>query len=1174
MAAPKYHPPEAQALSAAATSAGATLHVTSSSTPPIGTPELNASMLKPDMVLASRYQIIGLLGQGGMGAVYKAHDLELDRIVALKTIHPDYARNSAFLQRFKQEVLLASEITHPNVIRIFDIAEDGGMKFITMEFVEGEDLHSILARRGKLPPAEAIDVIRQVCAALDAAHKRGVIHRDLKPQNIMCDQRGRVVVMDFGLARGLDGDGLTQSGALIGTMAYMSPEQALGAELDSRSDIFAVGLILFELLSGTVPYSAESAIGSLLKRTQVAAVRVSAIDASIPMRVSEIVARCLERDKQLRYQRANDLLNDLESWQLKPLGHASGWRRVHLPGRTQLIVGSACLLISLAAAGVYARPQLIGWRTTTEQAQVHTPKMAIAILPLRNASGDASIDWLGGSVAEMLGTDVGRSGSLRNVSGDRLHQILQDLRITPASTLEPNSLRRLAGYSNADVIVSGQYVKFGDRIRLDLTLQDVKNDRSIPIKAEAASQDQLLAAVDSVAETIRSNLALPADAKEELREAAFKPTTTSIGALKHFTEGLTFLRKGKNLQARDAFRASAENDAKFALAYSKLGQALSNLGYGDEAERASRTAVELSRSLPEPEKYQILAQHARVTKNYPKAIEAYLTLARVLPDDIDVQTALAQLYEDTRQTDKAAEFYQKLIAQDPKNVDALIGMGRVGILRGDAQAGLEHLNVALTTAVQVDNEEQKASALYLLGTSYGMLNKPADALRSLQQALEIRQNQNDKGGTAQTLNAIAQVQQVSGKSAEAQKNYRQSLLLRQEIGDRRGTANTLLDLGSLLEAQGNYDQALEFTKQSLQIQRELQDPQNEATCLNNIGWIYLDKSDFENATTYFQQALSIREKLGDSAAIADTVYNLADAQSRMGQYDAAIEYYLRSVELWRKVNDKRGQALAAYGLGKLFAYQGRYGAAVNSERDALERMREVNDDGLWLAHVQGEFGHSLAMAGNDAEAQKNLAAALDVAGKVNNPSLTVKLLNYEGERLFYKGDYSAAQVQFGKAASNARLAKDPENVLLSNFNVAKTAVKRNVSKSTIRKLTDIAAQADRAGLKYLSLNALTYAAEGMINTRETDRAADLLNRTLRDSEKMNFKMLQARSRILLATISRTSGDEAANASRQLTEARQLLDEIRGEVQGSGFINRSDVSPAYAEPEKPVHGGAN
>ncbi len=278
-------------------------------------------------------------------------------MVALKVIRRELAGNRAILDRFKQELILATQVTHKNVVRIYDLGEADGTKFISMEFVEGEDLRTLIHQRTKLPPQEAVEIIEQVCRALEAAHAVGVIHRDLKPQNIMRDKSGRILVMDFGLARTLEGDGMTQTGALVGTMEYMSPEQALAQSLDQRSDVFSVGLIFYELLTGQTPFRADSALASLIKRTQERVVPVTEFDRTIPAALSQIVSRCLERDVELRYQSAAQLLADLELWQgtgktsLPPLRQPICARPV--AGGEEMVAGGCCRAGAAGSPGIF-----------------------------------------------------------------------------------------------------------------------------------------------------------------------------------------------------------------------------------------------------------------------------------------------------------------------------------------------------------------------------------------------------------------------------------------------------------------------------------------------------------------------------------------------------------------------------------------------------------------------------------------------------------------------------------------------------------------------------------------------------------------------------------------------------------------------------------------------------
>jgi serine/threonine protein kinase/tetratricopeptide (TPR) repeat protein/TolB-like protein len=272
-----------------------------------------SARIQTGSILGERYEIIKRLGEGGMGAVYKARDRELERLVALKVIRPELSGNPDILRRFKQELILARQVTHKNVIRIFDLGMADGRKFITMDYVEGRDLKSVLVERGKLPSEEAVPIIQQVCRGLEAAHAESVVHRDLKPQNIMVDADGRVWVMDFGLARSMETAGLTRTGALMGTPDYMSPEQARGEKVDARSDLFSLGIIFYEMLTGQLPFQADTLMATLLKRAQQKAVPPATIEPAIPPHINRVVVKCLEADVAKRYQAAGEILADLTS---------------------------------------------------------------------------------------------------------------------------------------------------------------------------------------------------------------------------------------------------------------------------------------------------------------------------------------------------------------------------------------------------------------------------------------------------------------------------------------------------------------------------------------------------------------------------------------------------------------------------------------------------------------------------------------------------------------------------------------------------------------------------------------------------------------------------------------------------------------------------------------------
>jgi eukaryotic-like serine/threonine-protein kinase len=262
-----------------------------------------------------RYRLGRMLGEGGMGAVYKAYDKELDRTVALKLVKPGLADNPMAVQRFKQELLLASKISHRNVLRIHDLGEFGGTRFISMAFIEGEDLHHLLARLGKLPLERAFKIARQLCAGLEAAHNEGVVHRDFKPQNILLDSEEHAYISDFGLSKsfGSDVTGMTRSGEMLGTPRYMAPEQVQGGRIDNRADLYALGLILYEMVTGDIPFQAESTVQLIYKHVHEQPRDPRELNPEIPEWLARVIMKCLEKDPAARYANASEILEAINT---------------------------------------------------------------------------------------------------------------------------------------------------------------------------------------------------------------------------------------------------------------------------------------------------------------------------------------------------------------------------------------------------------------------------------------------------------------------------------------------------------------------------------------------------------------------------------------------------------------------------------------------------------------------------------------------------------------------------------------------------------------------------------------------------------------------------------------------------------------------------------------------
>ena len=1127
----------------------------------------DTSELAPGTVLAGRYQILTVLGTGGMGSVYRAQDRELDRLVALKVIRPELARNPAIVDRFKQELRLSHKVTHRNVVRMYDLSEDAGMRFVTMELVAGRDLRSILEERGKLPADETVSILEQICFALEAAHNEGILHRDLKPQNVMMEEHGRVVVMDFGLARTIEGDGMTQSGALVGTMEYMSPEQALGKELDQRSDIFALGLIGYEMLTGRMPFKAESAIASLLKRTREAAEPCTKVDPAIPPVLGGIIDKCLALDAAQRYKSVGEVLHDLDAWRGKTAA-ASLHFEAEVPsqglsGKWLLIVAGGVLVIALAAGISLVVHHFATEHAGTSSLEVASaPSISLAIMPFYNTSGDASMDWLGASLAEMLSTDIGGSSAVRMVSPDRLQQVIGDLHLTANSQTDTATLKRVAEFTNAQTVVFGQFIKAGNAIRINTTVMDLTHDTQSTITTDVPDQNQLLASVDKLAGQLREKLTTDPKVLDDLQAHAVRPSTTSVEALHDYENGLALERAGDNLRAIESFHAATEADTNFALAFAHLAQAYSSQGQDDLAQSASRTAMELAANLSAAERYRIEASNAEINNNPQKAIQAWQQLASANPSDTEVQFALARLYEQSGDYAAARQRLANVLAGDPKNVAALLASGRVAIRSGDPKGGLDFLSKALPIAIELNNQQEKAAILQATGIAYNLMGRPDEALNNFQQSLAIKQQIGDKRGAAASLEQMGSLESTSGKTDAALKSYQQALSLRKELGDQAGIGNTLIDLGSFYGNLGKSTEALQYYTQALEVERQLGDVPNQALCLNNIGSTRMDQGQYQEALTWLQQSYELRQKLNVPADVGDSLQNLADVNTKLGQYDTALSDYLKAIDVYRTANDQHGVAMASDAMARLFAAQGRYDAALHSMQDAVNLLRQSKEMTWLTVEAIGGWGDLLAQVGRAPEGKASLDEALNDARQIKDDAYTAMATNWLGDFYYYQGDYSNARAQYAQAEAIAAKTTDKEMQLRSKVNVAKADLALGHTAAVVPVLKKLAQDADGIGLKADSVECSVYLTQALLATKNDAAAQQTLTLAQARAENLGLRILQAKADSLDAALAAIGG-KTAQAQRNQLEVKRILDAISKEDGAAKVVDRADIEALLA-----------
>jgi eukaryotic-like serine/threonine-protein kinase len=649
-----------------------------------------ASAVSPEVslevgsLLADRYEILKLLGEGGMGAVYKARDCELDRVVALKVIRPELAGHPSILQRFKQELLLARKITHRNVIRIYDLGVASGIRFITMEFVEGQDLLSLLDGRKSAPDA-AVKILRQICAALEAAHAEGVVHRDLKPQNIMIEPNGRVCVMDFGLARSMEATGLTQAGTVMGTPAYMSPEQAKGMPADERSDLFSLGIIAYQMLTGVVPYKADTALASMLLRTQGPPPPPIGIDPTLPQPLNDLVLKTLATNPPDRYQSASLLNQDLHDWQEGVLARA-----IVTPPMKMMAESKARKWISMAVAGaVILMAAAYGVDRWLSRPSAPVAPMTVIIADFNNHTGDPVFS---GTLESTL--KLAMEGATFINAYDRTK--MRDLGLPAISgTFNESAAQAVAVSQGLNIVVAGSLDRSGATYELSLrAIQAVTGKVITNADETASSKDQVLFAVTKLAADVRKALG-DSVSESEQRFAMETLTAGSLEAVHEYAVALDALSSGKNDEAQKRFSQAVDLDSNFGLAYAGMASASHNLGRQQDAEKYIKEAITHIDHMTERERFRTRAFLYLLIGDQQKCVDEYSTLLMRYPSDTGAHNNMAVCLTQLRNIPKALEEERQAVALLPKRATYHVNVSLFSSYGGDFPAAAKEADATL-----------------------------------------------------------------------------------------------------------------------------------------------------------------------------------------------------------------------------------------------------------------------------------------------------------------------------------------------------------------------------------------------------------------------------------------------------------------------------------------------
>ncbi len=947
-------------------------------------------------VLESRFRIVRLLGRGGMGEVYEAEDLVLSENVALKTLLPQIAVDEHYRARFRREVLLARKVTHPNVCRIFEVFGDtlpsssgkgviaASIPFMTMELLQGETLTQFLREGGEAPggskreekkrrltPEEALPLVTQMVKALDAAHQVEVIHRDFKSSNVFLATRPgagerRVVVTDFGLARlseaeGLVGVSFTGQNEFVGTPLYMSPEQVEGGKITPATDIYALGVVLYEMMTGVWPFIGETPQETANLRLKTNPVPPRSLVASLNARWNAVILRCLERDPADRFRSAREVLDALTG-DTTPLRRLTRAQRERLKKNLQAAAALA-LLLGVAFFTYLRWPRGFSTGNVT----------SAAVVRFQNLSRRADKDWIGASLAETLTRELAASERLRVIPGEDVARMRQELGVPATGELDATQLDQIRTNLGADDLLVGEYELSGqpddEQVRVTVRIQDPAQTSARETITDTGRESDLFGLSDRLAHDLRSRLnagEISAAARAQLRAAL----PSSNAASRAYFDGLEKLRQFDPLAAIDFLKDAVRDNPDSPLPHFALSQAWDVLGYDQPALAEVKRAQETAKGLSKPEQRKIECRVLELERlNWDDAVAACRGLwvtRQGLEDGLRLASVqfTAERWDDALATLATMRAELQPPAKNDPRIDLMDALVREGLTQfSDMEKAAR---AALDKAKKQGTRLLEAQALLWTCAAQQNLDKLPVARDACTTANDIFQTVGDRIGEARGRTSLANLLTKLNDLDGAKHQYEKALELATSVGSVRDRCEALLNYAGSLNDRNNAIGAIQKYEESLKVGEQSGNRNCQGRALVGLGGIARDRHDFDLASRQFGQAAKIFSELNMNADFALLQSNIGELLWQQGDLNVARTRFEDAAKRRRDLGLRDGLAITLGHLGDVQLAQDERDAALASYKEASNiqnELRETNDAAITEISIAGaliETGYPVA----------------------------------------------------------------------------------------------------------------------------------------------------------------------------------------------------------------------